>query len=302
MDWLTDRHFFLIALILYGISALYSIFLLRTGFREDNRINYFLLLSGFAFHTVAMLKRGFSLQSCPINNLYEATTFIIWTIVAAYLVIGLWARLRFLGAFASPVIFGLSVFARMKALDPPHLDHPVFSGAWASLHASLILLSYGAFGLASVAGLMYLTQEHNLKFHKLKAVFSLMPPIQRLELVLGRLLLTGFTLLTAGLVTGALWLKKSRGFYWTADPKLMWSAMVWLLYLGLLILRWRFAQRGRRFAWGAVGLFAFIMLTFWGTYLLSSIHNPRRAVGAPPSVLQTRSASVPGGLFAHKHS
>ena len=42
-------------------------------------------------------------------------------------------------------------------------------------------LSYGAFGLSAVAALMYLTQERNLKFHKLQAIFSLMPPIQRLE-------------------------------------------------------------------------------------------------------------------------
>ena len=44
--------------------------------------------------------------------------------------------------------------------------------------------------------------------------------------------------------------------------------------LTLLILRWRFAQTGRRFAWGAVGSFAFVLLTFWGFSLLSGIHNP----------------------------
>jgi hypothetical protein len=59
--WLTDRQFFLIAVIIYGISTLYSIFLWRKGFRQDNRINYCLLLLAFVFHTVAMLKRGFSL-------------------------------------------------------------------------------------------------------------------------------------------------------------------------------------------------------------------------------------------------
>ena len=60
----------------------------------------------------------------------------------------------------------------MPALDPPHGVHPEFIGGWPSLHGSLILLAYGAFGLASVAALMYLTQEHDLKFHKLRAIFS----------------------------------------------------------------------------------------------------------------------------------
>ena len=57
---------------------------------------------------------------------------------------------------------------------------------------------------SAVAALMYLTQEHNLKFHKLQAIFSLLPPIQRLEAVVGRLLLCGFALLTLGLAVGFL--------------------------------------------------------------------------------------------------
>jgi hypothetical protein len=34
-----------------------------------------------------------------------------WALVAAYLVVGLLPRLRFLGAFASPVLFAVGVFA-----------------------------------------------------------------------------------------------------------------------------------------------------------------------------------------------
>jgi len=49
----------------------------------------------------------------------------------------------------------------------------------------------------------------------------------------------------------------------------VWSIFVWGLYLALLVLHWRFAQTGRRFAWGAVGGFAFVLLTFWGFSLLS---------------------------------
>ncbi|HEY2081431.1 MAG TPA: cytochrome c assembly protein, partial [Verrucomicrobiae bacterium] len=105
MAWFTDRHFFLLAVILYGFSMVYSVFLWRKGFRQDNRLNYFLLLIGFGLHTTAMSIRGFDLKHCPVNNLYEATTFIGWTIVTAYLIFGAWPRLRFLGAFASPVLF-----------------------------------------------------------------------------------------------------------------------------------------------------------------------------------------------------
>jgi ABC-type uncharacterized transport system permease subunit len=270
---LTDKHLFLLAVIFYGVSMIYSFFLWRRGFREDNRINYFLLLGAFAFHTLSMAKRGNFAQSCPVNNLYEAMTFISWTIVATYLGIGFWARLRNLGAFASPILFAMGVFALMPALDTPYAGQPEFRNGLASLHAALILLSYGAFGLCCIAGIMYVTQEHNLKFHKLRAVISLMPPIQRLEKIMSRLLMAGFTLLTFGLALSPILLKRKYDVYFVSDPKLIWSLVVWLLYLTLLLLHGRFAQSGRRFAWGAIGSFAFVLLTFWGVNLLSPVHK-----------------------------
>jgi ABC-type uncharacterized transport system permease subunit len=268
-----DRHCFLLAVVIYGFSLFYSVFLWRKGFRQDNLVNYLLLLLACALHTAAMMLRGFRLDQCPVNNLYEATIFITWTIVVAYLALGLWPRLRFLGAFASPVLFAIGVFALMPALDPPHGPKPEFSGAGTSLHATLILLAYGAFGLAAVAGVMFLTQEHDLKFHKLRAVLSLFPPIQRLETITSRLVLAGFVLLTIGLAVGG-HLPRPPGVHFYEDPKVVWSAFLWVLYLGLLVSRWRFAQSGRRFAVGVIGAFAFLVLTFWGTTLLSPLHNP----------------------------
>ncbi len=269
----SGRTFFLVAVIVYGLSAVYSVFLWRKGFRQDDRVNYGLLLVAAVFHTTAMFKRGISFDRCPVNNLYEATLFLLWTIVATYLVVGLWSRLRFFGAFAAPLLFCMGVFAMMPGLDNPYGAQPEFKNDWVSLHAALTLLSYGAFGLSSVAGLMYLTQEHDLKFHKMRAIFSLLPPIQRLELVIRRLMASGFLLLTAGLSIGAIWLKLPEGTNYLDDPKVHWSILVWLLYLTLLILNWRFAQGGRRFAWGAVGCFLFVLLTFWGVNLMSPIHH-----------------------------
>ena len=254
---------------------IYSVFLWRTGFRRDNRVSYLLLLLAFGLHTAAMLRRGFRLDRCPVTNLYEATIFAMWTIVAVYLVVGLWSRLRFLGAFASPVLFAIGVFALMPSLDAAHGTRPELPTAWTSVHAALMSLSYGAFGLSAVAALMYLTQERNLKFHKLKAIFSLMPPIQRLEAAAGRLLASGFILLTLGLLSGVVDLTHiNNPHLYRGDPKIVWSVLVWLLYLGLLVMRWRFAQGGRRFALSAIGSFVFVLLTFWGTNVLSPLHNP----------------------------
>jgi ABC-type uncharacterized transport system permease subunit len=270
---MTDRQWFLLAVVFYGAAAIYSIFVFRKGFRKDDWVNYGLIAAGLVCHMAAMVTRGFTFQRCPTNNLYEATLFLQWTMVVAYLVIGALPRLRFLGAFLAPVLLAIGVFALMPQLDPPYGAKPNFSGGLSSLHKALILLSYGAFGFAAVAGLMYLTQERDLKFHKTRALLSRLPPIQRLEIVMSRLIIAGFVLLTGGLVISALYLHQTMKVYFTADALAVYSFCVWLLYGGLVVARWRFAQRGRRMAMSAVGSFAFIMLTFWGIFLLSGIHN-----------------------------
>jgi ABC-type uncharacterized transport system permease subunit len=275
VDWFTDRHFFLLAVSFYGLSMVYSVFLWRKGFRKDDRINYLFLLVAFGLHSIAMIKRGFSLNRCPVNNLYEAMTFIAWTIVAAYLAVGIFRRLRFLGAFAAPILFGIGVFALMPQLDPHPTGKPDFRTDWGSIHGALILLSCGAFGLSSIAGAMFLMQEHDLKFHKQRAMFSVLPPIQRLDRVMSKLLLVGVILLTTGLAVGPLLVKEkeSQGASYRTDPILFYSIFIWAVYVALLVLRWRFGQSGRRFAWGVVGSFAFLLLTFWGFMLLSPLHN-----------------------------
>lgn len=272
MSWFTDRHFFLLAVILYGLSSAYSVFLWRKEFRTDDHVNYFLLLAAFALHTT-MVKRGFSIAACPVNNLYEATLFIAWTIAAAYLVLGIFHRLRFLGAYAAPMLLAVGIFALMPSLDERG-PKPDFSNGLASLHAALVLLAIGSFGFSAVAATMFLTQEHDLKFHKLRAIFSLLPPIQRLERVMNGLLVCGFVLLTAGLAISPWLLKQKYGVYFKYDPLLAYSIVIWLFYLLLLFVRWKFGPGGRRLAWGAVGSFAFILLTFWGFMLLSPAHHP----------------------------
>jgi len=270
---LRDRHYFLLAVIIYGISVIYSLFLWRKGFRTHDRVNYALLLAGFVFHFKAMMMRGMRFDRCPVNNLYEAMVFVDWTIVAVYLVIGILPRLRYIGAFAAPVVFAIGVFGLMPSLDTTYGAKPEFGNGLVSLHAALTLLSYGAFGLSSVAAAMYLTQQHDLKFHKLRAVFSVMPPIDRLEKITSRLLWAGFILLTAGLAFIPFLLKQRPEVHAMSDPKVIWSALVWCIYLGLLVMHSRFSHSGRKFAWGAVGTFAFVLLTFWGVNLLSPAHK-----------------------------
>jgi ABC-type uncharacterized transport system permease subunit len=272
MAWFTDRHFFLLAVAFYGLSTLYSVFLWRKGFRRDEWVNYFLLAAGVALHTLAMTKRGLTLHSCPVNNLYEATTFLLWALGLACLIYSLLPRFKFLAAFTAPVLFTVGIFALMPSLDPPHGPKPDFSNWLRSLHAATILQSYGAFGLAAVAAAMFLMQQHDLKFHKLRALLSLLPSIQRLELITLRLTLVGFVLFSIGLVSGSQ-LPRPAGDAYLSDPKVLWSALLWLVYLELIVARMFFGRSTRRFTIGVVVTFVFLLLTFGITNHFSSLHN-----------------------------
>jgi len=272
MAWFTDRHCFLLAVTFYGLSTIYSVFLWRKGFRRDEWVNYFLLAGGVALHTLAMTKRGMTLQSCPVNNLYEATTFLLWALGLACLVYSLMPRFKFLAAFTAPVLFTVGIFALMPSLDPPHGPKPEFSGAIRSLHAATILQSYGAFGLAAVAAAMFLMQRHDLKVHKLRALLSLLPSIQRLEFITFRLVAVGFVLLTIGLAAG--WeLPRHAGEPYFSDPKLVWSALLWLVYLEALVAYKFFGRSSRRFAIGVIIAFVLLLLTFGLTNKFSPMHQ-----------------------------
>jgi ABC-type uncharacterized transport system permease subunit len=139
--------------------------------------------------------------------------------------------------------------------------------------SALVLLAYGSFGLGSLASGMYLRQEHSLRFDKARALRALLPPITRLESATTGLLWAGWGLLSAGLASGSLYLRQARGAWFVADPFVIYSCVTWLLYGGLILGAWQFRQRGRRLAWGSVLGFAVLMLTFWGMYLLSEMHN-----------------------------
>jgi HemX protein len=263
----------MLAVTFYGLSTIYSVFLWRKGFRRDDWVNYLLLAGGVALHTLAMTRRGLTLHSCPVNNLYEATTFLLWALGLACLVYALMPRFKFLCAFTAPVLFAVGVFALMPSLDPPHGPRPEFSGALRSLHAATILQAYGAFGLAAVAAAMFLMQQHDLKFHKIRAVLSLLPSIQRLELITTRLVFVGFLLLTIGLAAGQP-LPRQEGTPYFSDAKVIWSALLWLVYLEALVAHKFFGRPARRFAIGVLAAFLFLLLTFWFTNRLSPMHHP----------------------------
>lgn len=276
VNW-SDKSWFIASVVAYGVATTYALLLWQRGFRRSDWVVYGLLAAGLVAHTIAMAKRGFSFHRCPVHNLYEATAFVMWSAVAGCLLLGLWSRLRTLCVFAAPVVFAFGVFALMPGMDPlrtPETPETNFTLRWISLHVAFIALAYGAFGLSFGSSMMYLSQVHDLKFNRLRALAALLPPVQQIERVIVRLQAAGIVLLSAGLLVSFIFLKTPDGQNLFVDPKVLWSILVWIAYTASSILYWRADHGGRNLAWGNCGCFVFVLLTFWGVNLLSKLHNP----------------------------
>lgn len=243
----------------------YSLVAIRRGLFRPGRVNLLTLGAGFVFQSVYLYMRGQQLHACPLYSLFDVLVFLSWSIVLIYLVIGPAYRLSLLGAFTAPLVVLLQVAAFLSG--PPEMVEVARSGppnAWIELHGALSVMSYGAFGLAAVAALMFLVQERQLKRHQVSNLFYNLPPIQHLAMANGRLVLFGFLMLTCAFAAGFL----SR---LPVENLKFWAAFgIWALYGVLLFVRARHDFSPRRIAAFTVGIFMLAVVTLPAVHYLSS--------------------------------
>ncbi|MDZ4817019.1 MAG: cytochrome c biogenesis protein CcsA [Verrucomicrobiota bacterium] len=267
-----DKNYFLIATVLFAISVGLS-FILFTGKKpETHRVNYVVMLLAFLFQTAFLVLRGEALGRCPLTNLFEAHVFITWTMAGIYLGMGTAYRLSLLGAFTAPFIVILGVFALVAPID---VTMPIRAapGFWAELHAPLSVIAYGAFAMAAGTGAMFIAQEYQLKHHHLFSWFQLLPSINELEKIVFRLATGGFVVFSIGLASGLIAASQMGMGSRIFDIKTFWSLLVWALYAILITGHFMGWLRGKRQALLAIINFTFVILTFWGVYLLSEVHQ-----------------------------
>ncbi|MGD9334007.1 MAG: cytochrome c biogenesis protein CcsA, partial [Desulfobacterales bacterium] len=100
-----------------------------------------------------------------------------------------------------------------------------------------------------------------------------LPSLELLDTTGYACIVTGFTMLTLGLITGFIYAKSVWGRFWGWDPKEVWSGITWLLYAALLHQRLTVGWRGRRAAIMAIIGFAVILFTFFGVNFLLQGHH-----------------------------
>ena len=141
------------------------------------------------------------------------------------------------------------------------------------LHMACSLLSYVAFLVAFVSGILFLIQKRQLKRKTLGFLFHKLPSLEVLDRANFLAIGIGFGLLSIGTACGFLEAGILLGRWWLGDAKEYLTVLLWTAYLVLWLTRLRATLRGRRVALLSILGFGLVLFTVVGaSHLLSSSH------------------------------
>ena len=270
---------FALILILLATAA-FIVYLVRQQ-KTTYQWAYRLLLAGFAFLTLDVGYQYYSLGVAPVLTLKSSLSFFAWTLLLVYLLFHLKFRLMVLGSFVAPVAACLLILSSTLPTAEVMVK-PIFRSLWLPVHIGTAFVGNGFFAVTFVAAIMYLLQESQIKRKRLGTLYNKLPSLETLDSINHFALICGFTFMTAGMITGAIYAQVALGSYWRWDPKEVCSLLAWTFYAVLLHERLAVGWRGRRAALLSLFGFLVLVLAFVGANLwLSDYHSFRNMGGRP---------------------
>lgn len=224
------------------------------------------IIAGFAFHTATIALRWIAAGRTPATSFHESLTLFSWIMVALFLLLVVKYKQRVLGAFVAPFALLLIITASLLPGEIVPLA-PVLESYWLPVHVILAFLGNAFFALAFFLGVMYIIQDKYLKSRKLKGLYFVLPSLETLDELNYKCLQYGFPLLTAAIITGAIWSEYAVGSYWEWKHRQVWSLITWFLYAALLHGRLTAGWRGRK----AAILSGVAFITLIGSFIIINI-------------------------------
>lgn len=257
-----------VALTLYALGLLHA-FITVVGRRARTfGIALGAISLGAIFHLVSIVEAGLATNHFPVTSFQEAVSALAFVIALVFLFIYWRYRFEALCVFVFPLVFMLTIAAAFTNDTPT--DGPMLRSLWLPLHASMFFLGHTLFFLTFVASVMYVLQERELKSKKPRGFYYRLPPLSVLDDLAQKTLAAGFPLVTMAITIGAFFASQRMGRDWPLDPKVAWSFVTWLIYLGLVFFRWTAGWRGRKAAYLAIAGFASVVVS-WG--VSSNLHS-----------------------------
>ena len=217
------------------------------------RLVYYLL--GLGFGAAGLLAQSLYLTARPAGWML----LLAWVLAVFYLYGSIHHRRLAWGVFVLPVVLGL---VGLGALFGPGFDQfslADYNRFWGLAHAVLLLLAAVGVCVGFCASLMYLYRAYQLRAKTLPGKGLPLPSLERLEQMNRRAIDWAFPLLTAGVLIGLFLLLQQPLPPWT-DPRILSTAVLWLTFLVLLVLRYAWHLRGRSVAVLTIAAFGLLMV------------------------------------------
>ena len=261
--------FFVVTMALYFAATVsFLAYLLRPSEVLAN-ISLGMTATGFASHTIALGAGMIGGAEISTPGFYEALSFFSWVLILVFLAVEFRHHLHVLGSFIVPLAL-VSLVSAAALPETAQTLTPVFRTLW--VHVTLSMLGTVGFAVAFVAGVMYLIQDGLLKSKRFNVLYSKLPALDFLDHLNQQSIVTGFPLLTLGIITGALYAELSLGSYLSWNPEQIWALVTWMFYFVVLTGRLTVGWRAKRAAYLTIIGFAGVILTFIGVVLKS--HGP----------------------------
>ncbi|AXC15049.1 HemX protein, negative effector of steady-state concentration of glutamyl-tRNA reductase [Acidisarcina polymorpha] len=260
-----------VAAFCYGIATVCALPAVLYTLPRWTRVFLMAATAGFVFHFVSIAEMlGEAHRWMPVGT-REMQSLLGLLIVAAFLMIWLRYRALSFGLFALPLALLLILFPAI-GLERYTFTSPVVRNGWIIVHVCALLAAYAALLFSLLASFLYLVQERRLKDRRKPSFLTWLPPLETINQIGQRALVIGFHCMTAGLLIGSIMAQSSVGPAYFLDPKVLLSFAMWLLYIGMLLVRRSTGLRGRRAVYWSSLVFL-VMLTVWAANLFSSVHR-----------------------------
>jgi len=261
-----------LAILYLGISFFSAAFFF-SGRRGYSIAAECLILIALPLHLAYLVAIGVSGNKVPLTSFFEALSVIAMFLSLVSSILYVAVKVKSVAVFAYPVIF---VFQLVASLGPRvvYLDEQLFRSPLFGSHTVATLLGYAAFAYSMILGLMYLHLFRELKKKRLTRVYDRLPPLELLERMNDIAMTAGFLFLTIGIVLGGILAVRFWGRVPVTDPKILLSALLWLLYVIGIFLRRGFNWSGRKLSYfGVIGFAAVIVFMVSVRLILPTLHK-----------------------------
>ncbi len=204
------------------------------------------LLAGLLIlHAVYLVARTVAFDHPPATNVFEILTLLAFTTTAAYTAIETRTGQHETGYFVLMFAFGFQLVSSLFIEDLLEVKE-VLRSAYFGLHVASALAGYSAITLSAVYGSLYLMLYHEMKKTRFGVIYRKLPSLENLERMSVFSIWLGFIFLAVAMIAGLIWLPRAFADFSYADPKLIGTIIIWLIYGVALTARRSARWKGRR--------------------------------------------------------